>query len=355
MKHPVADTDQISGRHLDWQLFRRFLSLVYPHRAIAVWALLLLPLISAAKLIQPYLLLIAIDRHIVPGDLEGLWRVAGYFLLALVAEGTLLFFQSYLVQSVGQRIMADLRREGYRRLLRLPVPYFDRHPSGRLVTRLTGDVDNVGELFGAGVVSALGDLLTLVLAVAAMLWLDVRLSLIAFAVLPPLLVLLLMFRRAMREAMRQVRARVAGLNAFIAERIAGASEVRLFGQEERTLAEFAGLQEGYRRSAFRVVTWDAVLYAVIEVLGALVVAALLWRGGVGVMLGRHLRNAGGHDRIRPEVLLPPSRPVGQILGPPGEQRLSGEDLRTPRPSGGTGRGEGSGWLRGAFQRRDLQL
>lgn len=279
MRHGHPEVDEISGRHLDWQLFRRFLQLVLPYRWSALAALALLPLVAGSKLIQPYLLKLAIDDAILPGNLTLLATLSGLFLLALSAEALVLFAQGYLVQMVGQRIMADLRRQSFAHMLRLPAAYFDRNPSGRLVTRMTGDVENVGELFGAGVVSALGDLLTLVAIVAAMLWLDVSLSLTAFGVIPPLLLLLWLFRRAMRQSMRQVRARLAGLNGYVAERIAGMQEVRLFGQEQRTLQEFEELQQGYAASTFRVINWDAILYALVEALGAVAIAAILWHGG----------------------------------------------------------------------------
>ncbi len=285
MRNGFKETDEIKGRHLDWRLFRRFLTLVVPYRRSAWGALLLLPLIAATKLVQPYLLKVAIDEHIVPGRLEGLSGVALLFFLALGAESLLIFSQGYLVQAVGQRIMAALRRRGFRHMLRLPVAFFDRHPSGRLVTRLTSDVENIGELFGAGVVAALGDIVTLVLIVAVMLWMNPRLSLVAFAVLPFLIVLLLLFRRSMRGAMRQVRARLAGLNAFVAERIAGVTEVRIFGQQQRTLDEFDELQQLYKQSTLRTINWDAALYAVVEALGAVAMAAILWRGGGEVIAG----------------------------------------------------------------------
>jgi ATP-binding cassette, subfamily B, multidrug efflux pump len=285
MKHGMPEVDEITGRHLDWRLFKRFLVSVWPYRRTAWASLLLLPLTAAAKLVQPWLLMVAIDRYILPGDLAGLPGLAALFLLALTVESGLLFIQGYLVQAVGQRIMADLRRDGFRRLLRLPVAFFDRHPSGRLVTRLTSDVENVGELFGAGVVAALGDLVTLGGIVAVMLWLDVSLSLVAFAVLPLLLLTGLLFRRYMRQSMRQVRARLAGLNGFVAERLAGMTEVRLFGQERRTLEEFDELQQAYCQSTVRVIDWDATLFAVVEALGAVAIAAILWRGGGEVVSG----------------------------------------------------------------------
>ncbi|BCR06852.1 xenobiotic ABC transporter ATP-binding protein [Desulfuromonas versatilis] len=285
MRHGIHDGDEITGRHLDWRLYLRFLGLLRPYRWPALASLALLPLVAVAKLAQPYLLKIAIDSHIVPARLEGLAGLAALFMAALLAESLLQFCQSYLVQGVGQRVMADLRRHGFRRLLRLPVAFFDRHPSGRLVTRMTSDVENVGELFGSGVVSALGDVLTLVGIVSIMLWMDLELSLVAFSVIPLLALTLLLFRRQMRGAMRRVRSRLAGLNAFVAERIAGVDEVRLFGQEQRTLDEFEELQQDYFASTLRVVNWDAILYAVVEALGAVAIAAILWRAGGEVVAG----------------------------------------------------------------------
>ena len=285
MRHGHTELDTVTGRHLDWRLFRRFVAMVRPYRGQAVIALGLLPFIAGAKLIQPYLIKLLIDNHIVPGSLDGFAGLALLFLLALLGESLLLFAQGYLVQAVGQRIMADLRRQGFRRMLRLPTAFFDRHPSGRLVTRLTSDVENVGELFGAGVIASVGDIVTLIGIVAVMFWLSPSLTLVALAVVPPLLVILYLFRRNMRDAMRQVRARLAGLNAFIAERIAGIGEVRLFGQQRRTLDEFETLQNDYRDSTFRTIEWDAALYSLVEVLSAVAIAAILWKGGGEVLTG----------------------------------------------------------------------
>jgi ATP-binding cassette subfamily B protein len=211
--------------------------------------------------------------------------VALLFLAAACGESLLGFWQGYLAQGVGQRITADLRSRGFRHLLRLPVRFFDRHPSGRLVTRLTSDVENVGELFSSGVAAAFGEVFSLIFVVAAMYWLNPALTLVAFALLPLLGLVLMLFRRRMRQAMRQVRARLAGLNGYLAERIAGVGTVRLFGQEQRTLAEFDVLQEDYRISNFAAIRWDVFLFSALETLAALAIAGVLWRGGVSVLQG----------------------------------------------------------------------
>ncbi len=285
MKRGMFDMDEVTGRSLDWSLFRRFLGLVVPYRRSATGAMLLLPLATAARLVQPYLVKVAIDEHIVPGQLAGLEWIVALFMLTVFGESLFGFGQAYLAQGVGQRIMADLRKTGFARLLRLPVNFFDRHPSGRLVTRLSGDVENVGELFGSGVAAAFGELFSLVFIVGLMWWLNPELTLVAFTLIPLLLLILWLFRRSMRGAMRQVRSRVADLNGYLAERLAGIHEVQLFGQEQRTLEEFGALQQSYRQSSFRAIHWDAFLFSALETLSALAIAGILWRGGSGVLAG----------------------------------------------------------------------
>ncbi len=285
MKRGMFDMDEVTGRSLDWSLFQRFLRLLLPYRRSATGAMVLLPLATAARLVQPYLIKVAIDDYIVPGQLAGLEWIVALFLLTVCGESLLGFVQAYLAQGVGQRIMADLRRLGFARMLRLPVSYFDRHPSGRLVTRLSSDVENVGELFGSGVAASFGELFALVFIVGVMWWLNPDLTLVAFTLIPVLLWILWLFRSSMRGAMRQVRSRVAGLNGYLAERLAGIHEVQLFGQEQRTLEEFGTLQEDYRQSSFRAIHWDAFLFSALETLSALAIAGILWRGGSGVLAG----------------------------------------------------------------------
>lgn len=279
------NSDEISGRHLDLQLFKRFLLAVQPYRRTAWLSLAMLPLLALAKLVQPWLVKEAIDRAILPGRLELLALFALLFFVALALEGLLMYWQGYQVQLVGQRIMTDMRSAAFAKLPRLPAAYYEKNPSGRLVTRVTSDVENVGELFSSGLISALSDIVTLTLIVGVMLWMNLQLALVAFIVLPPLFIAGTLFRRNLRAASRQVRSRLAGLNAFVAERIAGIAEVRLFGQERRTLGEFERLQDDYCQGAIKVINADAALYAVVETLGSIALAAILWYGGGEALRG----------------------------------------------------------------------
>jgi ATP-binding cassette subfamily B protein len=279
------NSDEIGGRHLDFQLFKRFLLAVQPYRRSAWLSLGMLPILALAKLVQPWLVKEAIDRAILPGRLELLGLFALLFCAALLIEGLLMYWQGYQVQLVGQKIMADMRGAAFAKLPRLPASYYEKNPSGRLVTRVTSDVENVGELFGSGIISALGDIVTLTLIIGVMLWMNLQLALVTFIVLPPLFIAATLFRRNLRAASRQVRSRLAGLNAYVAERIAGIAEVRLFGQESRTLNEFEKLQDDYCQGAIKVINADAALYAVVETLGSIALAAILWYGGGEALRG----------------------------------------------------------------------
>ncbi len=272
-------SDEIRGRHFDGQILKRFLPFIRPYRKLALTGLGLLPFISVVGVIPPLLIKTAIDTCIIPGDIIGLLPIAAILLAVLCIEAVLAFGQAWCVQIVGQYIMADLRRIGFAKLMRLPRSWYDWQPSGRILTRLTSDIEHVGDLFGSGIVSAIGDIATIVLIFVIMLSINVPLSLVAFAVIPFMLLLILLLRKPMRRVMRQLRARQATLNAFISERTSGIAEVQIFSQEQRSSIEFDKLQDEYRRSALSWVSLEAVFYASVHIFGSLAVAAILWKGG----------------------------------------------------------------------------
>jgi len=193
----------------------RFIRYVLPYRWTAVAALCLLPLSSAARLAQPWLMKVAIDEHIVTGRMEGLPLVAAGFLALILAESLLTFLEVWLLQYLGQKVMYDLRMDLFSHVQRLPVSFFDRTPTGSLVTRLTSDVEVLGEMFAAGIITVVGDILFLAGIVGVMLWMNLKLSLVTFAVLPVLIWVAFTFRVRMRKAFREVRARLANLNTFL--------------------------------------------------------------------------------------------------------------------------------------------
>ena len=277
--------NEVTGKIYDRQLMMRFLRHVRPYGMAAAATLLLLPLVAVARLGQPYIIKLAIDNHIIPGEISGLPLLSLWFLLLLLGEAALTFLQIYLLQFIGQRIMQDLRLQLFSHVQRLPVSYFDRTPTGSVVTRLTSDVEALGEMFAAGIISVVGDIFVLVGVVGIMLWMDVKLSLVTFSVLPLLIWVTFTFRRNMREAYREVRARLSNLNAFLAESIGGISIVQLFNRQETEQREFTRLNAGYRDANLPVITWDASLYALVEALASVAVGLIIWYGGNQILGG----------------------------------------------------------------------
>jgi ATP-binding cassette, subfamily B, multidrug efflux pump len=277
--------DEILGKAYDKRLLGRFLGYLRPYRMLLVWSLLLLPLIAAAKLAQPYILKIAIDNHIVTGQMAGLPQLSGYFFLLILVDALLTYLEIYLLQLIGQKVMFDLRMELFAHIQQLPASYLDRTPVGSLVTRVTSDVEVLGEMFAAGIISIVGDILVLVGIVGIMLWMNVKLSLVTFAVLPVLIYIVFAFRTRMRKSFREVRLRLSNLNSFLAENLGGIAIVQLFNQQENERQRFTRLNASYRDANLPVITWDASLFAVVETLSSVAVGLIIWYGGGELVRG----------------------------------------------------------------------
>ncbi len=257
----------------------RFLRYLLPYRRLVAGTLIVLPLVAACRLAQPWLLKVAIDNHIVAGKMEGLPVIAASYLGLIIAEAAFTFIQVYLLQYLGQRIMFNLRIELFSHVQRLSTRFFDRTPAGSLVTRLTSDVEALGEMFAAGIITIVGDILVLAGIIGIMLWMNLRLSLVTFSVLPVLVWVAFTFRNRMRTAFRQVRARLANLNTFLAESIGGMAIVQLFNRQRGEQEEFRRLNREYRDANLPVITWDASLFAGVEAISAVAVGLIIWYGG----------------------------------------------------------------------------
>jgi ATP-binding cassette subfamily B protein len=277
--------DEIVGKAYDRKLMGRFIRYLRPYKAPVLASMLLLPPMAAAKLAQPYLIKVAIDSHIVAGKMEGLPSLALLYLLLILGDGLLTFLEVYILQYLGQRVMLDLRMELFSHVQRLSASFFDRTPTGSLVTRLTSDVEVLGEMFAAGIITVVGDILVLVGIVGIMLWMNLKLSLATFSVLPLLIWVAFTFRRRMRGAFRQVRARLANLSSFLAENIGGMAVVQLFNRQETEREEFRKLNAAYRDANLPVITWDASLYALVEALSSVAVGIIIWYGGGEIVRG----------------------------------------------------------------------
>jgi ATP-binding cassette subfamily B multidrug efflux pump len=283
--HGKGDLPDEEAKIVDRRLMLRLWRYIRPHRSLLLLALLMLPLASALGLVQPYLVKLAIDEAIIPGDLARLAPLASALVAALMLERLARYGELLLLQLCGQRAMHGLRVEAHRHLLSLSSRYLDRTPVGKLMTRVTNDIESIAEAFAQGLVSVIADLLTLVGIVAVMFWLSPKLAAIALAVVPLLLLVVRVFRRLIRRAHRQIRRRIAQINATTQEHITGMSVVQIFGRQAQALLDFDRVNRDHRDAYRTAIRNDSTLYAAVELIGALTVALLLWYGGVGVVEG----------------------------------------------------------------------
>jgi ATP-binding cassette subfamily B protein len=285
MHHGGIYEEEIAGKAYDTRILARFARYVSPYRASIIIVLLILPLVAACRLAQPWIIKLAIDGHITTGRMAGLETIALAFSGILLIESLLSFVEVFLLQSVGQRVMADMRRELFRHVMNLPTSWFDRVPTGSAVTRLTSDVEVLGEMFASGIITIVGDILLLAGIVSVMLWMNPKLSLVTFSVLPLLGYVAYTFRRRMRQSFREVRARLARLNSFLAESIGGMPIIQVFNRQEDEQRRFNELNASYRDANMPVIFWDASLYAIVEALSSIAVALIIWYGGGEIVKG----------------------------------------------------------------------
>ena len=303
--------EEALGKAYDGRLMRRLLGYLAAHRRLALGALALMVVSSATQLIGPLATSVAIDLFLAPAvaaeavrspvavwvgerlaaagvelaPLAGVAWAAAVYVAALLVTFVTLYAQGYLLQAMGQRVMADLRRDVFAHLQRLELAYFDATPVGRLVTRVTADVDALNDLFTAGIVSIVGDVLLLAGIAAVLVALDARLALATFAILPLLFLLTLWFKSRARVSFREVRTAVARLAAFLQEHLSGMSVVQLYGREAAALESFRAINADHRDANIRGIFYYAVYYPGVEILTALGLGLVLALGGTQALTG----------------------------------------------------------------------
>ncbi len=277
--------DEILGKAYDGRLMRRLLTYLRPYWLSVAVALAAIITGAVAALAQPYLMKVAIDQHIAVGELDGLGELAWLYVAVLVGAFAAEYVQTWTMQLTGQRIMFDMRMAIYGQLQRLDLRYYDRNPVGRLMTRVTSDVDVMNDLFTSGVVTIFGDVFTLFGIMGVMLWMNWRLALVAFAVLPIIALVTNWFRKNVRESYRVVRGWIAKINAFLQENITGMSTVQIFRREALNFAKFDEIDARHRDANIDSIFYYAVFYPAIEATSALASALIIWYGGVSAMDG----------------------------------------------------------------------
>jgi ATP-binding cassette subfamily B protein len=284
MTHEGQREDAL-GKTYDATLLRRLWRYVRPYRAQFMLSLICLPLTSAFLLAQPYILKLAVDQFIAHHDTQGLAKTGLLFLGALVGEFVFFYLQYHATMSVAQHSLSDLRIELFNHLQKLPASFFDRNPVGRLVTRLTTDVDAINEAFTAGTLTIFMDVLTLIGIVVIMLTINVKLTFATLALLPPLLVAMNFFRVRSRDVYRTIRERLARINAFLQETLSGIAVVQLFAQEKKLFAEFDERNSDFRDANHLSNIYEATLFSLVEAVGSISIALMLWYGAVQIGTG----------------------------------------------------------------------
>jgi ATP-binding cassette subfamily B protein len=267
----------------DAHLMRRLLQYLSPYKLQVLVSMLIIGVASLLQVSSPYLTKIGIDNYIVHGDLAGLNKVVLIYL-AIILFGFLLgYLQTYIMQLTGQRIMFDLRLQIFTHLQSLPLSFFDKNPVGRLMTRVTTDVDVLNELFTAGVVTLLGDLLVLLGIVGILFVLNTKLALVAFSVIPLLFLITIVFKIKARDSYRRVRTAIARINAFLQEQISGMSIVQLFNHEQKSFQRFEQINRVHLKANLDSVIAYSLFYPAVEVVGAVAIGLIIWYGGGQVL------------------------------------------------------------------------
>jgi ATP-binding cassette, subfamily B, multidrug efflux pump len=285
MNQPAAHEEEALGKAYDARLMRRLLAYLRPHRARVVLAIGLLLSAAALELVSPWLTKLALDRAIPQRDTELLTNLALILALTLGLSFVLEYAQTVVTTWLGQRVMYDLRREIFAHLQRLDLRFYDRNPVGRLMTRVTSDVEALNDLFSSGVVAVFGDLFTLVLIVITMFVMDWRLALVTLAVMPLVFLVAVAFRIKIMGAYRDIRTRLARINAFLQEHISGMSVIQLFDREPDTAARFRKVNRDYLDAHLRSITYYALFFPVIEVLTSIAIASIIVYGGRQILSG----------------------------------------------------------------------
>ncbi len=295
----MAQEEEVLGKAYDGRLMRRLLTYLRPYRWQVAIALGSIIFKSFADVLGPYLTKVAIDRYLAPakGTTAGMWswlsprpltgvaQIATLYVGLLVFSFLLEFLQTYYMQWTGQKVMFDLRSEIFRHLQRMPVAFYDKNPVGRLVTRVTTDVDALNEMFTSGVVSIFEDIFVLAGILGIMLCMNWKLALVTFAMLPLIVAATKVFRDKVRDSYRRIRTAIARINAYLQEHVSGVVVVQLFNRERKAYENFSEINRSHMDAFKDAILAYAVYYPVIEVLSSIAIASVVWWGGNDILRG----------------------------------------------------------------------
>ena len=272
--------DELTGKAYDARLMRRILEYTRPYRKLVAGGVILTLVASFLQLIGPYLTKLAIDDYITPGDLPGLYLILVIYLFALFLIFITQFTQIYVTQYFGQKLMYDIRSKIFSHLQNLSLKFFDKNPVGRLMTRVTSDVESLNQMFTQGIVTIFGDIFLILGIIFTLVYLDLRLALWTFSVVPVLFVITFIFRARVREAFRNIRKWLARINSYLQENLTGMSVVQIFNRAGRNYKNFEEINQEHTSAHVKTVFYYALFYPAIELVSSVAIALVIWRGGL---------------------------------------------------------------------------
>jgi len=276
---------KISGSIFDVKLFSKLMRFVKPFKSTYYFVLITAILLSLFSTVTPYLLKVTVDDYIRPKDYPGMVMFVGLMLIALLLEVLFQFLFVFYANWLGQKVIKNLRVQLFEKILHFKMAYFDKTAVGRLVTRAVSDIETIASIFSQGLFMIIADLLKMILVIGVMLYVDWRLTLIVFSILPVILYATRLFQKSMKIAFEEVRLEVANLNSFVQERISGMKIVQLFHREKVEYDQFIEINEKHKKAWLKTVWFNSIFFPVAEISSSVTIGLLVWYGGFNVISG----------------------------------------------------------------------
>jgi len=275
----------VEEKQLDRRVVGKLLKYVRPYKYQMALTVFLLLVTAALEITGPYLLKIAIDRNLTPEKMDGFIYLVALFGIILLGEFVFRFIQQYLTEYLGQKIMYDMRMDIFKHIQKMEMSFFDKNPVGRLLTRVTTDVQALNEMLSAGIVTFFGDIFMITGIMIVMISLNWKLSLVTFSVLILLAIATFIFRKKVRISFKIIRAKISNMNAYIHEAITGINTIKIFNRESRNEEEFDELNKGYLFEYLKTIFYYSVFFPVVSFISTLAIALIIWNGGSQVIAG----------------------------------------------------------------------
>lgn len=274
---------KVSGKIFDLKLFGKLMAFIKPFKATYYFVMFAAILLSVSSTLTPYLLKVTVDDYITPKDYTGMQLFVGLMLVTLLLEVLFQFLFVFYANWLGQKVIKDLRVKLFDKIIHFKMAYFDKTAVGRLVTRAVSDIETIASIFSQGLFMIIADLLKMILVIVVMLYVNWRLSLIVFSVLPVILYATRLFQKSMKKAFEEVRLQVANLNSFVQERISGIKIVQLFHREKIEYDNFVAINEKHKQAWLKTVWFNSIFFPVAEISSSVTIGLLVWYGGVNVI------------------------------------------------------------------------